>query len=664
MKRKSILFTILAFLLALTVFAACNRNPEETDDNGEQQTTPPVEQGNDYNGDSNDVDPVTFAPGTAGYALAQLDVLLQRFPMAVDNNAPILQRGDSGNILRMVVGSPNSFPGLFNSILSSEAFDSTIMDFQLSPMVTVDENFMWSDDGIATLRFEFQENGNSVVVLSMRPGVNPLWHDGTPLTLDDLVFGLELMAHPEEQQGVRFVAAHYVTWIVGMDEFREANLGEQTIVGSIEGLVLSNNNRTLRIYYDRPLPPAAQYAGGIWTTPTPRHHIEPAIAEVGISELSTHARARHEAIGFGPWIIDSIVPGESVLFRANDDYWRGAPLLDGMSWTIMPNETYMAAMRAGEFDVTIQGMPNADFGEHLVFNPTNYTIIAQTQTGTGFMYFRTGTFDFDENQVVPRPEGWHPIQDVNVRRALSHAMPQQLMADTIQNGLSIPAGTVMAPHNARAFIDPHASAIHFDIDLANNILDEAGYRERGADGYRLDLNGNPMVFNFAANDNSFNQDAVPTYLDHWRMIGLNVQLYTGDLIDWNTFLTNLLLNDHWSDNVHMFISNWTLGMNPAPHGLWGVDNSFNMSRHRSAEMEEILDRIGSQQAFDFDFLTQAYVDWQRYMFENVPANHMFWGVGVTAVNNRVANFSLERFSGHVFTNERSIHWALTASVPY
>ena len=148
------------------------------------------------------------------------------------------------------------------------------------------------------------------------------------------------------------------------------------------------------------------------------------------------------------------------------------------------------------------------------------------------------------------------------------------------------------------------------------------------------------------------------------MLDLDVRLYTGDLIEWNTFLSNVLLSDNWSDYIHMFVSNWTLGANPAPHGLWAVDNRFNLSRHRSPEFESILDRIGSQDAFNDDFLMAAYQDWQRYMFENAVANHMFWGVSVTAVNNRVANFSLVRESGYVFTTDRAHLWALTAPVGY
>jgi len=658
-KRKSLISVlVLTLILALTLaLAACGGNdapaadptPSPTPAATQDDATTDDDDDDDDDADE-DAPPVVSVDGQHP-GLDVLDELLTRFPMATTNNNPILQPGDPGNTMRLVIGSPNTFPGLFEGVMSSEAFDSNIMDFQRSPLVFFDASFMWADGGIADLRFDLP---NNAVELNMNHDV--YWHDGTPLTLDDLVFAYELMSHPEEEQGIRFVAAHFVPWVIGVEEWRDGTADH------ISGLVLSNNNRTLRIYYDRPLPPAAQYAGSVWLTPTPRHHLEPAIAEVGVGNLSNHARARHEALGWGPFIIESIVPGESVLFRANENYYRGRPNLDYILWQILPNEIFMAAMREGQYDITIQGMPVVHFEEHQLFNPNNYVLLGQTATGNGFMYFRTGTME--DGLATPRPDGWHPIQDVAIRRALAHAMPQQLIADTIQNGLSVPAGTIMNPFNARAFITPQVGGFDFNLDRARQILDEAGYTEFGPDGFRLNLDGSPMYFNFAANDNAFNQEAVPTYLQMWREIGLDVRIFQDDLIEWNTFLDNVLLSDNWSDDVHLFISNWTMGFNPSPAGLWAPDNSFNMPRHNSPQFAQIIEDIGSQEAFDNDFLMDAYVRWQVYMYENAVANQMFWGVGLTAVNNRVANFSLERSVGANGVMQ-SVHlWAVTAPQAY
>ena len=660
MKFKTLL-TVLLLVVVLALVSACRGDapaddpvtPADPPPATPAPTPPPADDDDDYN-DYNDyiAEPVfdEVHPG-----LLILDERLRVFPTVIENPNPILPRGAPGNTLRLVVGSDATFPGLHNVVLSSEAFDSQIMGFQMSPLVYVDAGFMFVDGGIANLRFDVP---NNAIELTQTRDV--FWHDGVPFTLDDLVFAYELMARNNYHGGVgvRFVASSFVPWVIGIEEFRTGQ------VDYIAGMVLSNNNRTLRIYYDRPLPPSAQYAGGIWLSPTPRHHLEPAVAEVGWGDLHTHPRARHEALGFGPWIIESIVPGESVIFRANDNYHRGAPLIDYIYWSLRPTATWLNEMAEGLWDIGINGITAAQFETFMLLGPPdNQVASGQPATGNGFLYFRTGTFDFENNESVPRPPGWHPIQNVAIRRAIAHAMPQQMIADTIQNGLSVPAGTIMNPFNARPFIYAGVPGFFFDLDHSRAILDEAGFNQFGPDGFRLDLDGNPMYFVFAANDNAFNQQAIPIYLDHWRQIGLDVRLHTDDLVEWNTFLENILLSDNWSDDVHMFISNWSMGWNPAPHGLWAHDNSFNMARHTSPEMIRIFDDMLTPEAFDRDFLAERFRQWQMYAYENAIANQMFWGIGITPVNNRVSGWNLTREPGRHGT-ERSNQWGLTAPTAY
>ncbi|MCL1995803.1 MAG: ABC transporter substrate-binding protein [Defluviitaleaceae bacterium] len=646
--KKHRFLTILA-MLAVSIFIAACAAPA-VDEVAVDPVDPVVGGGN---GDDNGVGPDETVVHSIHPALVVLDQISLRYPQAVNNPGPILQPGDTGNIIRAAQPTTTTFPGIFERTMQSEAQDGTILDLNTSAIVSLTPEFTWGTQGIALISFA---PDYTWVQLDMQYDV--YWHDGTPFTLDDLVFAYEIITHPD-YTGIRFVPAHFFPIIVGVDEWRDGTADH------ISGLVLSNNNRTLRIYYTEPLPPGAQFGGSIWLQPTPRHWLEPVIEELGVANLADHARARHEAVGFGPWIIDTVVPGESVLFRANDNYHRGRPLADYLLFEGVHFDLVLSAMREGLFDVTIGFVPAANYEEHVLFNANNYTMASWVGPGQGFMYFRTGTMVPDEygSLATPRDDN-HPIQNLAIRRALSHAMDQELKAITIQNGLSTPAGNILNPFNARQHIDPNVLGFFFDLDLANSILDEAGFTERGPDGYRLNLDGSPMYFNFAANDNSFNQQAVPTYLQNWSNIGLDVRLYTGDLIEWNTFLDNVLLSDNWSETVHIFISNWSLGFNPAPHGLWGSRVPFNLSRHTSPTFDAILDDIASQDAWNPEFLSDAYYRWQVYMYENAVAAPMFWGVQIFAVNHRLQGYDLTRVEGRINIPEQTIFWGLTAPVAY
>ena len=638
----------LAALFAGSIFAltACGN----TDTPTEPTPEPPIATGDEA--------PATPLEGSVVHdihpGLVALDQLSAIYPSYFTNNNPILQPGDPGNIIRAMVASTGTFPGTFEITHQSEAFDNSISSLQNVPLVFVDETFMFTDSGPATLTFD---NANYAIQIDLNHDI--YWHDGLPVTLDDLVFAYELIAHPEHN-GQRFVSAHFIPYVVGVDEFREGT------ADYISGLVLSNNNRTLRIYYTQPLPPAAQYIGGIWLNITPRHWLTPALEEVGMNELINHPRVRHEALGNGPWIIDTVVPGESVLFRANDNYWRGRPNIDYLLWEIVPNELALASLREGLYDLTIHFLPNHFYEEHQLTNPNNYRFVSVPAAGFGFMYFRTGTMEADAEGIIatPRPDGHHPIQNVAVRRALAHSMDMALKAATIQNGLSVPAGSILSPFNARSFINPNVTGFFFDLDLANQILDDAGFTERGSDGFRLNLDGTPMHFNAAFNDNEFNRLATPTFLQNWQSIGLDVRLYTNDLIEWNTFLDNVLLSDNWSDTVHILLANWNASGNPSPTTLWHYRNNFNLSRHNTPEFRSILDDIVSPQAFDSAFLANSYDRWQTYMYENAVAAPLFWSIQLFAVNNRVSGFDITRRDGYMSLAENSHLWGLTAPQAY
>ena len=592
---------------------------------------------------------------TAGMALAAMDSLLEVYPSRLENNNPILQPGDAGNIIRTMTISNNGFPGGFDSIHSTEGMDGMINELIGGTLVRIDETFMWTDAGAASLRFV----DSNTVEITLNHDI--YWHDGVPLTLDDLVFAYELIAHPDYTMA-RFASTHFIPEVVGVDAFRAGT------VDYISGLVLSNNNRTLTIHYTVDLPPAAQFGGGIWTTPVARHNVMPHIAEVGWGEngIGQHPVSRHETLGWGPWMINSVVPGESVLFDANPNYWRGRPNIDQLLFEVVPQAIGLASMREGLFDLTIQFVAAAHYEEHVLTNPNNYRFGAWQAQGQGFMYFRTGTMVEQPDATLlatPRTDN-HPIMNVAIRKALAYGMDLELKMQTINNGLSVRAGSITNPFNARAMIDVDMPVFHFNPERANQILDDAGFTERGADGFRLNLDGQPMYFNAAFNHNAFNELAVPTYLQNWRAIGLDVRQYQNELIEWTTFVENVLNSDNWSENIHIMQSNWNMGMNPDPGSLWAHDIFFNMARHTSAELQGILADIASPASFDTDFMHDAFGRFAVYMYENAIAAPMQWGIQLFAVNNRVAGFDITRRDGHLSLPRSSHLWGLTSPTAY
>lgn len=578
---------------------------------------------------------------------------LANFPSYTTNRAPLLPRGTGReNVLRVGVGATGAFPGLFLRTHSTDALDRAFDELANPSIVSYDERNMITNNGIVS--FEFDREANAVE-LNMHENVR--WHDGTPLTLDDLVFAYEIIAHPE-YTGIRFEPTNFIPNVRGVAEYRT---GEAE---TISGLVLSNGNRTLRIYYVEPLPPAVLYIGGVWLNPIPRHYLAPVIEEVGHTGIAAHPRARYEMLGFGPFKIETVVAGESVFFTPNDDYYRGAPLVDGVLVELLPFSMLPAAMKAGEFDIA--AFQTANLAEFNMTAPTNYRLYAWPATSVTFLNFRLG--EMTEEGVRLRDDG-HPILNPAIRRAMAHAIDRQTIAEVVGQGLWVPAPSVLHPFNASEYLDIYAEGFTFDLIRANAILDAAGFTARDAEGYRLNLDGEPMRFTYGQHINPTHAVLVPLNIQNWRQIGLRVEMYGNDFMDWNYFL-DAVLRDETGD-IDIFAMAWSMGANPAPHGLWGRTAPLNMPRYTSPRFEEILSDINSPAAWDADFLADAYARWEHAFFEEVPAIPLTWNIDLVAVNNRVANYSRVRIDSGLNRpgNMTATSWGshligLTAHEPY
>jgi peptide/nickel transport system substrate-binding protein len=98
-------------------------------------------------------------------------------------------------------------------------------------------------------------------------------------------------------------------------------------------------------------------------------------------------------------------------------------------------------------------------------------------------------FIFNSNPDKP---GNRELLDPKVREAFAHAIDRQEIADVVYGGYARPTASIVAPYS-RDWMNPSLQPETFDIVLANQLLDEAGY-PRGSDGTRVDKDGEKMEY--------------------------------------------------------------------------------------------------------------------------------------------------------------------------
>ena len=168
-----------------------------------------------------------------------------------------------------------------------------------------------------------------------------------------------------------------------------------------------------------------------------------------------------QPVGTGPFMVAEFTPGEQVILKRRDDYWkegtdgRPLPYLDELIYLDLPPDNRLAAMQGGILDTLYIPRPNDWQGLQAA---PDITIQGVSTAQTFVLRMRVDQ------------EPWH---DVRVRQALKHCQDRQKILDLSYFGQGDLA------------IDAHIAPIHpdycsklipnYDPERARALLAEAGY---------------------------------------------------------------------------------------------------------------------------------------------------------------------------------------------
>lgn len=259
-----------------------------------------------------------------------------------------------------------------------------------------------------------------VWTFKLREGV--MWHDGTPLTAADVAATLDRMV-----VGGKGLAGVLAEGAVEMPD-------DNTVVCNLEG-ANSNFPVLVSLYNPQSLITPADYADGTVLDERPA--------------------------GTGPFILDSFdATTFTVTYKANENYWGGAPLLDGVTLQGFDSGgTKVAAFAAGEVDA-IQDFSVTD-GAQFLEDP-EVTVLRPPSANHRKIWFNTQL-----------PEGG-PFTDARVRRAACMAIDRERIIDTVYQGAAT-LGNDHVIHPSFPAFDPSLEQRERDVEGAKALLAEAGW---------------------------------------------------------------------------------------------------------------------------------------------------------------------------------------------
>jgi len=276
---------------------------------------------------------------------------------------------------------------------------------------------------------------------------NIKFHDGTPVTADDAAWPINaVMKDPE---------------------------GWSTLANYVAGFkeVKAIDAKTVQITLDNPIGNMEYRLSFLYALP--RKDFEQFKTAEDLQNFNND-----KAIGTGPFKLKQFDKDKGVLILdANPDYFDGPPKIDQIIFQTFDNsDALVQALKAGDVDMVTE-VPQSAFATVKGF--ANVKAVQTPGRYFSEMIINSVAADHD-----PKPTRNPALEDPQVRLAIAHAVNKKDLVDIVLQGLGKPATTIVPPILGGGFWhNSNIKDIEFDLDKANQILEDAGYK-KGSDGVR------------------------------------------------------------------------------------------------------------------------------------------------------------------------------------
>lgn len=318
-----------------------------------------------------------------------------------------LGQGAGGSLIAAIAGEPDQLDphktsAYFSFEVLENVFDTLVEpDANLQMQPALAESWTVSPD---QLTWTFR----------LRPGVT--FHDGTPLTADDVVFSYRRII--DEQ-------------LTNSDKFSS--------VTSVE----APDPATVVLQVSRPTPNMLTNLGGF------KGMAIVSRANVESGQIATRP------IGTGPFSFLGQKSGDSISLGANPSYWGGPPGVSGVTFRFISEpSTALSALQAGEIDWTDSVPPQR---------------VTQLRNDESLEMAVTPSNDY---WYLALNEAREPWNDVRVRQAIAYAIDRDAIVQATSYGTA--AKNQLAIPEGNPWFTPYDRYSSGGVDKARELLQEAG----------------------------------------------------------------------------------------------------------------------------------------------------------------------------------------------
>lgn len=440
------------------------------------------------------------------------------------------------------------------------------------PVTDLAEDFGVSFDGLS-YNFEIRENAN--------------WHDGIPVTADDVLFTIEMMRDPDSvlpQDLKRF-------W------------------SNIDINVLSD--KALQFRLEEPFAPFMDYLA---FNILPRH----LLGGMSYSEMIS-SEFNIKPVGSGPYRFNTLlVEGgeiQGVSLLANTEYYGQEPFLQEFVFRYFPDvET--------AFNAYLQGNVNG-IGE------LNEAVIVDALKNPGLSVYSLVRPEITMVLLNLGNDSLPFFQDKEIRRALLLGLDRKGMIDRILNGQGLIADVPLLASSWAYYTGNQR--VDQNVDSARKILIEAGYvlEQEGAGVRRK--NGTALAFSLVHPDDDYHTRLAESIKADWEKLGVGVDL--------RAVPYDALVLDHLQPLTYqaaLIDINYYRSPDPDPYPFWDMSQQTGGQNYAQWEDKVISQYLKEARvSLDVEERSRLYRNFQVIFTEELPALPLFYPVYNFAIDDSI-----------------------------
>ncbi len=435
--------------------------------------------------------------------------------------------------------------------------------------------------GVLAKEFTTNEDGT---VFTVTLDENAKWSDGQPLTVDDVIYTIL----KQTSKSVSNVSMSGYGNLKGFDESGQV-ADDATEVEGLKKI----DEQTMEFHASVPMSlETFSYNFLCYIFPIPQHEFEGKTA----AEMATSDYFLAPTVVSGPFRTISADVAHNVSYVKNENYYKGAPIIDKLNILIRTSSQLYSGLASGEIDFVQQTT-----GVFAVEDIPSIETLSNAKAVYGDPV--TSVLTFINNESVP---------DKRVRQAILYAINRPLLVEQFLNG----KGEVVDGFQTSAspYFDPTLEVIQYDPDKAKALLADAGW-----DGSQT------LIFKIDSGDGTYAQ-AANVIVAQLAEVGINVQLQT---VNFNQLLTDA--NNHDFD---MMAVQYTIAPTAPALDIQWLTYAEGWPLYNNPEVDALVNEaalISNDQAK----LTEIYGKINRWMQEDVPIFSSYVLSPLGAVSNRL-----------------------------